>query len=63
MAAMVRADERLKKELSQITLPVLIMRGTADQATKPSASQRFDDTLSAADSNARGQLLRDLALS
>lgn len=27
-----------------ITLPVLIMHGTADQATKPSGSQRFYDT-------------------
>jgi len=38
---MVRADERLKKEFPSITLPVLILHGTADQATRPSGSQRF----------------------
>jgi len=38
---MVRADERLKKEFPQITLPVLILHGTADQATKASGSQHF----------------------
>jgi alpha-beta hydrolase superfamily lysophospholipase len=41
LAEMVRADERLKKEFPLITLPVLIMHGTADQATKPSGSRRF----------------------
>src|SRR5277367_2841721 len=41
MAAMDRADERLKKEFSQITLPVLILHGTADQNTRPSGSQHF----------------------
>jgi alpha-beta hydrolase superfamily lysophospholipase len=49
MAAMVRADERLKKEFPQITLPVLILHGTADQAAKPSGSQRFYDTTGSAD--------------
>jgi acylglycerol lipase len=43
LAEMVRADERLKKEFPQITLPVLIIHGTADGATKPSGSQRFYD--------------------
>jgi acylglycerol lipase len=43
MAAMVRADERLKKEFSQITLPVLILHGTLDKNTKPSGSQHFYD--------------------
>jgi acylglycerol lipase len=41
MAAMVRADERLKKEFPQITLPVLILHGTLDKNTKPSGSQHF----------------------
>jgi alpha-beta hydrolase superfamily lysophospholipase len=49
MAAMVRADERLKKEFPAITLPVLIMHGTADQATKPSGSQRFYDSAGSTD--------------
>jgi alpha-beta hydrolase superfamily lysophospholipase len=43
VAEMVRADERLKKEFSLITLPVLILHGTLDKATKPSGSQRFYD--------------------
>ena len=43
LAEMVRADERLKKEFPLITLPVLILHGTADEATKPSGSQRFFD--------------------
>jgi len=43
LAEMVRADERLKKEFPQITLPVLIIHGSADGATKPSGSQHFFD--------------------
>ena len=43
LAEMVRADERLKREFSSMTLPVLILHGTADQATKPSGSQHFYD--------------------
>src|SRR5271169_6601393 len=43
MAALVRADERLKKEFPLITLPVLILRGTVDKNTKPSGSQHFYD--------------------
>ena len=43
MAAMVRADERLKKEFSLITLPVLILHGTLDKNTRPSGSQHFYD--------------------
>lgn len=43
MAAMVRADERLKKEFPSITLPVLILHGTADKNTRPSGSQHFYD--------------------
>jgi alpha-beta hydrolase superfamily lysophospholipase len=41
VAEMVRADERLKNEFGQIRLPVLILHGTADKATKPSGSQLF----------------------
>ena len=41
MAEMVRADERLKKEFPLITLPVLIMHGSADKVTKPSGSRHF----------------------
>jgi len=41
VAEMVRADERLKQEFPKITLPVLILHGTEDKATKPSGSQFF----------------------
>jgi acylglycerol lipase len=41
VAEMVRADERLKKEFPLITLPVLILHGSADKAAKPSGSRRF----------------------
>jgi acylglycerol lipase len=43
LAELVRADERLKNEFGKITLPVLILHGTADKATRPSGSQRFFD--------------------
>lgn len=49
LAEMVRADERLKKEFPLITLPVLILHGTADKATRPSGSQRFHDTAGSRD--------------
>jgi len=49
VAAMVRADERLKKEFPLITLPLLILHGTADHATKPAGSQFFYDTAGSAD--------------
>ncbi len=49
LAAMVRADERLKDAFPRITLPVLILHGTADKATKPSGSQFFYDTVGSRD--------------
>ena len=49
LAEMVRADERLKKEFPLITLPVLILHGTLDKATKPSGSQLFFDTAGSTD--------------
>ena len=49
VAAMVLADERLKKEFPRITLPVLILHGTADKATRPSGSQLFYDTVGSTD--------------
>ncbi len=33
VAALVRLNDRLRKEFPKITLPVLIMHGTADKAT------------------------------
>jgi acylglycerol lipase len=49
MGALVRADERLKKEFPLITLPVLILHGTLDENTKPSGSQHFYDTVGSID--------------
>jgi acylglycerol lipase len=49
VAEMVRADERLKAEFPLITLPVLILHGTLDKATKPSGSQLFYDTAGSRD--------------
>jgi len=49
LAEMVRADERLKTEFPRITLPVLILHGTHDKATKPSGSQFFYDTTGSKD--------------
>jgi len=49
VAQMVIADERLKKEFPLITIPVLILHGTEDKATKPSGSQFFYDTAGSTD--------------
>lgn len=49
VAALVRADERLQREFSSITLPVLILHGTADKTTKPGGSQRFFDNAGSRD--------------
>jgi acylglycerol lipase len=43
------ADERLKSEMPAIKLPLLILHGTADKATKPSGSQYFYDNASSKD--------------
>jgi acylglycerol lipase len=51
MEQLVLADERLKKEFSQITLPVLILHGTKDNAAKYSGSQYFYDNVGATDKN------------
>jgi alpha-beta hydrolase superfamily lysophospholipase len=43
VAELVRAGERLKREFPLITLPLLILHGTLDKATKPAGSQHFHD--------------------
>lgn len=43
MAALIRGTERLRAGFSHITLPVLILHGTADKATVPAGSQEFFD--------------------
>jgi acylglycerol lipase len=49
VAEMVRADEQLRNEFPLITLPLLILHGTQDKATKPSGSQLFYDRAGSSD--------------
>lgn len=49
VAALVRADERLREEFPTITLPLLIMHGTADKATVCQGSEFFHETAGSAD--------------
>jgi acylglycerol lipase len=49
VAALVRADERLRKEFPNIKLPVFILHGTADKATVPGGSQFFYETAGSRD--------------
>lgn len=49
VAELVRADERLTKEFPLITLPVLILHGTADKVTNPKGSQLFYEKAGSAD--------------
>jgi alpha-beta hydrolase superfamily lysophospholipase len=49
VAALVRADERLHDSFGQITLPVLIMHGTADRATVCQGSEYFHSHAGSAD--------------
>ena len=41
VAELARADDRLKRDFSKFTLPLLILHGSADKATRPSGSQLF----------------------
>ena len=43
VAALLRATDRMTREFGRITLPVLILHGTADRATMPSGSEFFYD--------------------
>lgn len=49
IAELVRTDERLKQEFPRITLPLLILHGSADHATKPAGSRLFHQTAGATD--------------
>lgn len=49
VAAFARAGERFEREFGRITLPVLIMHGTADKATRPDGSQQFFDEAGSTD--------------
>lgn len=41
VAALVRADERLRRSFALVTCPVLIIHGAEDKAAKPAGSERF----------------------
>ncbi|WP_404338343.1 lysophospholipase [Sphingomonas sp. MMS12-HWE2-04] len=49
VAALVRADERLREDFPTITLPVLILHGTADKATVCAGSEFFFETVGSPD--------------
>lgn len=49
VAALVRANDRLRREFPRITLPVFILHGTADKATMAQGSQFFYDTTGSRD--------------
>jgi len=49
VAALVRADERLHESFGTITLPVLIMHGTADKATVCQGSEYFHEHAGSSD--------------
>jgi alpha-beta hydrolase superfamily lysophospholipase len=49
VAEMVRADEVLKREFPRLHLPLLILHGTADKATKPAGSRLFFDAAGSGD--------------
>ncbi len=46
---MLDASARLAEEFPKITLPILILHGTADKATKPSGSQHFYEQTGSSD--------------
>lgn len=41
VAALARAADRLEREFDRITIPVLILHGTADRVTRPDGSEQF----------------------
>ncbi|NYT40260.1 lysophospholipase [Sphingomonas sp. R-74633] len=49
VAALVRADERLREEFPTITIPVLILHGTEDHATVCHGSEFFYETTGSSD--------------
>lgn len=49
LAALVRADEQLKREFADVRLPVLILHGGADRAARPAGSQHFYDRVGSRD--------------
>lgn len=53
VAAFARAGERFEREFGRITLPVLILHGTDDKATRPDGSQQFFDEAGSSDKTLR----------
>jgi alpha-beta hydrolase superfamily lysophospholipase len=49
VAALARAGDRFEREFCRIKLPLLILHGTADKATRPDGSQQFFDETGSAD--------------
>jgi acylglycerol lipase len=49
VAALARAGERFEREFGRITLPLLILHGTADKATRPDGSEQFHQAAGSAD--------------
>jgi alpha-beta hydrolase superfamily lysophospholipase len=49
VASFARAGERFEREFNRIALPVLILHGTADKATRPDGSQEFFDKAGSTD--------------
>ncbi len=53
VAALLAATDRMRQEFASLTLPVLIMHGTADKATMPAGSQFFYDLAGSKDKTLR----------
>jgi alpha-beta hydrolase superfamily lysophospholipase len=53
VAALLRATDRMRREFSRITLPVLIVHGTADKATMPEGSRFFFERAGSKDKTLR----------
>lgn len=49
VAALARADDRIEREFARVSLPVLILHGTADRATEPAGSVMFHERAGSAD--------------
>jgi acylglycerol lipase len=48
-AELARADDRLRREFPRVTLPLFILHGTEDKATRPSGSQHFYEQAGSSD--------------
>lgn len=53
VAELVRADELLRNSFQRLTLPLLILHGTADKVTKPSGSAEFYERAGSTDKTLR----------